>query len=134
MTDRSESDNSERKLVSTNSATARNRTFIVMIIIVALAMASGGKAFNALGLKNNIAIIAQLGIIATGAALLMIAGNSTYPLHKHSLACQRSNVEVGLPLDWERQHHFSFFDYSCNDAGVRMANRHDCVTSGYLVL
>lgn len=50
-------------------------SFVVMIIIiVALAIASEGKAFNALGLKNNIAIIAQLGIIATGAALLMIAG------------------------------------------------------------
>ena len=49
--------------------------FIVMLIIIAaLAMASNGKAFNALGLKNNIAIISQLGIIATGAALLMIAG------------------------------------------------------------
>ena len=47
---------------------------VMMVIIVALAMASGGKAFNALGLKNNVAIIAQLGIIATGAALLMIAG------------------------------------------------------------
>jgi simple sugar transport system permease protein len=46
----------------------------MMIIIVALAMASDGKSFNALGLKNNVAIIAQLGIIATGAALLMIAG------------------------------------------------------------
>lgn len=50
-------------------------SFIVMIIIiVALAIASEGKAFNALGLKNNIAIISQLGIIAVGAALLMIAG------------------------------------------------------------
>lgn len=50
-------------------------SFIVMIIIiVALAIASEGKAFNALGLKNNVAIIAQLGIIAVGAALLMIAG------------------------------------------------------------
>ncbi|MBT8426086.1 MAG: ABC transporter permease, partial [Silicimonas sp.] len=50
-------------------------SFIVMVvIIVALAFASDGKAFNALGLKNNIAIIAQYGIIATGAALLMIAG------------------------------------------------------------
>ena len=49
--------------------------FIVMVvIIVALAIASDGKAFNALGLKNNIKIIAQYGIIATGAALLMIAG------------------------------------------------------------
>ena len=46
----------------------------MVTIIVALAIASNGKAFNALGLKNNVAIIAQLGIIATGAALLMIAG------------------------------------------------------------
>ena len=50
-------------------------SFIVMVvIIVALAWASNGKAFNALGLKNNIQIIAQYGIIAIGAALLMIAG------------------------------------------------------------
>ncbi|MBM7066308.1 ABC transporter permease [Actibacterium sp. 188UL27-1] len=50
-------------------------TFVVMvIIIVALAFFSSGKAYNALGLKNNIAIIAQYGIIATGAALLMISG------------------------------------------------------------
>lgn len=49
--------------------------FVVMIvIIVALAIASDMKAFNALGLKNNIKIIAQYGIIAIGAALLMIAG------------------------------------------------------------
>ena len=49
--------------------------FLVMLLIIAaLAMASNGKAFNALGLKNNIAIISQLGIIAVGAALLMIAG------------------------------------------------------------
>ena len=50
-------------------------SFIVMIvIIVVLAWASNGKAFNALGLKNNVQIIAQYGIIAIGAALLMIAG------------------------------------------------------------
>ncbi len=49
--------------------------FIVMIVvIVAITLASDFKAFNALGLKNNMAIIAQFGIIATGAALLMIAG------------------------------------------------------------
>ncbi len=49
--------------------------FVVMIVIVvALGIASEMKAFNALGLKNNIKIIAQYGIIATGAALLMIAG------------------------------------------------------------
>lgn len=49
--------------------------FLVMsVIILVLALASDGRAFNALGVKNNIAIIAQFGIIATGAALLMIAG------------------------------------------------------------
>ena len=76
MTDRSESDRLQQE--SWFQRTLRRPeigAFIVMIvIIVALAMASGGKAFNALGLKNNVAIIAQLGIIATGAALLMIAG------------------------------------------------------------
>lgn len=50
-------------------------TFIVMmVIIVSLAIASDGRAFNALGLKNNIAIVSQFGIIAIGAAMLMIAG------------------------------------------------------------
>jgi simple sugar transport system permease protein len=50
-------------------------SFLVMgIAIVAIAIASKGQAFNALGLKNNIAVIAQLGVIATGACLLMIAG------------------------------------------------------------
>lgn len=50
-------------------------SFLVMVvIIIALTLASDGRAFNALGLKNNIAIISQFGIIATGAALLMIAG------------------------------------------------------------
>ena len=76
MTDRSESDRLQQE--SWIQRTVRRPeigAFVVMvIIIIALAMASGGKAFNALGLKNNIAIIAQLGIIATGAALLMIAG------------------------------------------------------------
>jgi simple sugar transport system permease protein len=43
-------------------------------VVVAIAFASEGQAFNALGLKNNFAVIAQLGIIATGACLLMIAG------------------------------------------------------------
>jgi len=76
MTDRSESDRLQKE--NWFQRTVRRPeigAFIVMIIIiVALAIASNGKAFNALGLKNNIAIIAQLGIIATGAALLMIAG------------------------------------------------------------
>ena len=76
MTDRSESDRLQQE--SWIQRTVRRPeigAFVVMlIIIVALAMASDGKSFNALCLKNNVAIIAQLGIIATGAALLMIAG------------------------------------------------------------
>ena len=76
MTDRSESDRLQQEnwFQRTMRRPEIGAFIVMMIIIVALAMASGGKAFNALGLKNNIAIIAQLGIIATGAALLMIAG------------------------------------------------------------
>lgn len=49
--------------------------FVVMTIVaIAIGIASNGNAFNALGLKNNFAIISQFGIIATGACLLMIAG------------------------------------------------------------
>ena len=49
--------------------------FTVMVfVVIAIAIASDGNAFNPLGLKNNISIIAQFGIIATGACLLMIAG------------------------------------------------------------
>ena len=76
MTDRSESDRLQQEnwFQRTVRRPEIGAFIVMMIIIVALAMASGGKAFNALGLKNNVAIIAQLGIIATGAALLMIAG------------------------------------------------------------
>ncbi len=76
MTDRSESDRlqTENWFQRTLRRPEIGAFIVMMIIIVALAIASNGKAFNALGLKNNIAIIAQLGIIATGAALLMIAG------------------------------------------------------------
>ncbi|MEM1362269.1 MAG: ABC transporter permease [Pseudomonadota bacterium] len=76
MTDRSESD---RLVQETRLQRLIRRpeigAFVVMIVIIfALAIASDGKAFNALGLKNNIKIIAQYGIIATGAAMLMISG------------------------------------------------------------
>lgn len=76
MADRSESDRlQEETRLQRLIRRPEIGSFIVMIvIIVALAFASDGKAFNALGLKNNIAIIAQYGIIATGAALLMISG------------------------------------------------------------
>jgi simple sugar transport system permease protein len=43
-------------------------------VVAAIAIASNGVALNPLGLKNNLSIIAQFGIIATGACLLMIAG------------------------------------------------------------
>ena len=48
--------------------------FVMVAIVGAIAIASNGVAFNPLGLKNNLSIIAQFGIIATGACLLMIAG------------------------------------------------------------
>ena len=76
MSERSETDRLQRESwIQRMIRRPEIGSFIVMIIIiVALAIASEGKAFNALGLKNNVAIIAQLGIIAVGAALLMIAG------------------------------------------------------------
>ena len=60
--------------------------FVMIIVLLALGMASGGltggagwnpldgTAYNPLGLRNNTRIVAQLGIIAIGACLLMIAG------------------------------------------------------------
>ncbi|MBS0126645.1 ABC transporter permease [Thetidibacter halocola] len=48
--------------------------FVMVVVIVLVTIASNGNAINPLGIKNNLAIIAQFGIIATGAALLMIAG------------------------------------------------------------
>ena len=76
MADRSESDRLQQESrIQRLIRRPEIGSFIVMVvIIVVLAIASEGKAFNALGLKNNIAIIAQYGIIATGAAMLMIAG------------------------------------------------------------
>ncbi|NKC15550.1 MAG: ABC transporter permease [Gammaproteobacteria bacterium] len=43
-------------------------------LLVFLAAVAGNVVYNPLGIKNNLSIIAQLGIIATGACLLMIAG------------------------------------------------------------
>ncbi len=48
--------------------------FVMMVVIIAIGFASNGNAFNPLGLKNNLSVISQFGIIATGACLLMIAG------------------------------------------------------------
>ena len=44
------------------------------VILILLAIAAGDVVYNPLGIKNNLAIVAQLGIIATGACMLMIAG------------------------------------------------------------
>ena len=66
---------SERKLVSTNSATARNRSFHRNDDHhCGTCHGVRWQSLQCTRIKNNIAIIAQLGIIATGAALLMIAG------------------------------------------------------------
>ena len=48
--------------------------FVMVVVILAIGIASDGNAFNPLGLKNNLSVISQFGIIATGACLLMIAG------------------------------------------------------------
>ena len=76
MSDRSESDRlkQETRLQRLLRRPEIGAFAVMIVIIVALAIASNGNAFNALGLKNNIKIIAQYGIIATGAAVLMIAG------------------------------------------------------------
>lgn len=103
MTDRSESDRLAKetwlqRLVRRPEIGA----FIVMIvIIVALAIASDGKAFNALGLKNNIKIIAQYGIIAIGASLLMIAGEfdlSIGSMIGFAGMCMALMLKWGLPF------------------------------------
>jgi len=76
--------------------------FVVMlVVVVAIAMASNGNAFNALGLKNNIAIISQFGIIATGAALLMIAGEfdlSIGSMIGFAGMCMAMMLKWGLPF------------------------------------
>jgi len=47
---------------------------VMLVVVIAIGFASHGNAYNALGLKNNMAVIAQFGIIAIAACLLMIAG------------------------------------------------------------
>ncbi len=88
-------------------------SFIVMIIIIlALGLASEGKAFNALGLKNNIAIIAQLGIIAVGAGLLMIAGEfdlSIGPMIAFAGMSMAIMLKWGLPFGLGEATPFSAF-------------------------
>lgn len=46
----------------------------MVVLLILLGVVAGDVVFNPLGIKNNLAIISQLGIIAIGACLLMIAG------------------------------------------------------------
>ena len=75
-TDRSESDRlkHESTLIRLLRKPEAGAFVVMMVVVVLIAIASKGNAFNALGIRNNLAIISQFGIIATGAALLMIAG------------------------------------------------------------
>jgi len=77
MEERTEADRLKRGgLLSALRRRPEIGVFLVMVVaIIAIGFASNGNAFNALGLKNNLSIIAQYGIIATGACLLMIAGD-----------------------------------------------------------
>ncbi len=76
MSTSSESDRmtQESRLVRLLRRPEAGSFFVMLFVIVAIGVASNGNAFNALGIKNNLSIISQFGIIATGAALLMIAG------------------------------------------------------------
>lgn len=46
----------------------------MVFILIFLAIVAGNVVYNPLGIKNNLSIISQLGIISIGACMLMIAG------------------------------------------------------------
>lgn len=73
----------------------------MVIILVFLAIAAGDTVYNALGIKNNLSIVALLGIIATGACLLMIAGEfdlSIGSMIGFSGMCMALMLKWGLPF------------------------------------
>lgn len=82
---------------------------VMLIVLVTLGMASGGltegvwwnpldgTAYNPLGFRNNTRIVAQLGIIAIGACLLMIAGE--FDLSIGSMI-GFSGMSLALMLKW----------------------------------
>ena len=103
MADRSESDRlkEETRLQRLIRRPEIGAFIVMLVIIVALAIASDGKAFNALGLKNNIKIISQYGIIAIGAAMLMIAGEfdlSIGSMIGFAGMCMALMLKWGLPF------------------------------------
>ncbi len=103
MSDRSEADRRQQEswFRSVIRRPEIGAFMVMMIIIVVLAWASEGKAFNALGLKNNIKIIAQYGLIATGAAMLMIAGEfdlSIGSMIGFAGMCMAMMLKWGLPF------------------------------------
>lgn len=73
----------------------------MIIIMLLLAFAAGDTVYNALGIKNNLSIIALLGIIATGACLLMIAGEfdlSIGSMIGFAGMCMALMLKWGLPF------------------------------------
>ena len=128
MSERSESDRLQRESwLQRMLRRPEIGSFVVMIIIIiALAFASNGKAFNALGLKNNIAIIAQLGIIAVGAALLMIAGEfdlSIGPMIAFAGMSIAIMMKWGFPLVWVSDAVSGLFDHALYDLGLWLVDR-----------
>ena len=71
------------------------------VLLGFLAIAAGDVVYNPLGIKNNLAIVAQLGIIATGACMLMIAGEFD-PVHRLDDRLRRHvdghHAQVGTPV------------------------------------
>ncbi len=76
MTDRTESDRraAENRILRLVRRPEIGAFSGMVVILLFLAIVAGDVVYNPLGIKNNLSIIAQLGIIATGACLLMIAG------------------------------------------------------------
>lgn len=70
---------------------------VMVVILVVLGFLAGNSVYNPLGIKNNLSIIAQLGIITTGACLLMIAGE--FDLSIGSMI-GFTGMSIGLMLKW----------------------------------
>jgi hypothetical protein len=73
----------------------------MIVLLVFLWIVAGDVVYNPLGIKNNLAIISQLGIIATGACLLMIAGEfdlSIGSMIGFAGMCMAMLMKWGLPF------------------------------------
>ena len=79
MTDAASRSESDRRKTETTLMQFVRRPEIgafagMIFILVFLAVVAGNVVYNPLGIKNNLGIIAQLGIISIGACMLMISG------------------------------------------------------------